>query len=342
MSFSHTASQLIWVTNPAKNTAFEARAIPNTFHTPKNTRTFRSAEENEEALLRMGVNQEMRQLRRGPFQSDLAARTTPTAELFADRFSTACRMYLEPPPGMVGLLWLRSAGGPLLASGVDVANDKLLFVPKSNVVGLVTPDLAGSQAVVVPEDRFNEMLAAFCPECGPLECVSLIEGDTASLRALSRTVLSLLREPGEDLHPERLSNLLAATFSWIGESEGRWPPEKLRVHSVQRRIAKQAEEFICEHYRDAVNLEDVCRETGVGLRSLQRSVRAYFDVTITELLESVRMEAAHRDLSKLRLQESTVTNVALDNGFTHLGRFSVAFHQRYGEKPSEVLARRSG
>ncbi len=305
---------------------------------PERTITFRSAEENEEALLRMGVNQEMRQLRRGPFRSDLAMRATQTAELFADRFSTACRMHLEPQPGMVGLLWLRSAGAPLLASGVDAANGKLLFVPKGTVVGLVLPDLAGSEAIAISEDRFNEMLTAFCPECEPLERVSLIEGDTASLRALSRTVLKLLHMPGEDLHPERLSNLLAAAFSWIGESDGRWPPEKHQVQSVQRRIAKQAEEFICVHYRDAVHLEDICRETGVGLRCLQRSVRAYFDVTLTELLESVRMEAAHRDLSKLRLEESTVTQVALDNGFTHLGRFSVAFHQRFGETPSERLA----
>lgn len=309
---------------------------------PERTITFRSAEENEEALLRMGVNQKMRQLRRGPFRSDLVERVTQTAGLFADRFSTACRMYLEPPRGMVGLLWLRSAAGPLLASGVDAANDKLLFLPKNTVVGLVLPDLAGSEAVGIPEDRFNEMLAAFCPECEPLERVSLIEGDTASLRTLSKTVLRLLREPGEDLHPERLSNLLAATFSWIDEATGRWQPEKLRVQSVHRRIARQTEEFIYEHYHDEVNLEDICRETGVGLRCLQRAIRAYFDVTITELLESVRMEAAHRDLSTLRLEESTVTQVALDNGFSHLGRFSVAFHQRFGEKPSELLARRSG
>ena len=78
------------------------------------------------------------------------------------------------------------------------------------------------------------------------------------------------------------------------------------------------------------------------MRYLQRSIRTYFDVTITELLESIRMEAAHRDLSKLNPEESTVTRVALDSGFSHLGRFSVAHHQRFGEKPSEVLARRSG
>jgi len=243
---------------------------------------------------------------------------------------------------MVGLLWLRSDGAPLLASGVDAANDKLLFLPKSAVLGLVVPDLAGSEAVSVPEDRFNEMFAAICPDCAPLERVSIIEGNTASLRAQSRTVLSLLREPGEDLHPERISNLLAATIGWIGEATGRWPPEKLRVHSAQRQIARLAEEFIYEHYVDAVHVEDICRETGVGMRYLQRSIRTYFDVTFTELLESVRMEATHRDLSRLSPEKSTVTQVALDNGFSHLGRFSVGFHQRFGEKPSEVLARRSG
>jgi AraC-like DNA-binding protein len=309
---------------------------------PERTFTFRSAEENEETMLRMGVNQEMRQLRRGPFRSDLAVRATQTAELFADRFSTACRMYLEPPPGMVGLLWLRSTGAPLLASGVDAANDKLVFIPNSTGVDLVLPDLAGSEAVGIPEDRFTEIFAAICPDCAPLERVSIIEGDTARLRAQSRTVLSLLREPGEDLHPERLSNLLAATFGWIGGATGRWPPEKLWVQSAHRRTAKLAEEFICEHYRDAVHVEDICRETGVGIRYLQRSIRTYFDMTLTELLESVRMEAAHRDLSRLNPEESTVTRVALDNGFSHLGRFSVAHHQRYGAKPSEVLARRSG
>ena len=71
-------------------------------------------------------------------------------------------------------------------------------------------------------------------------------------------------------------------------------------------------------------------------------MRAYFDVTFTELLECVRMEAAHRDLSTLSPEDITVTRVALDNGFSHLGRFSVAFHQRYEEKPREVLARRLG
>jgi AraC-like DNA-binding protein len=307
---------------------------------PERTLTFRSAEESEETMLRMGVNQEMRQLRRGAFRSDLVWRSTETVGLYADRFSTALRVSLEPTPGNIGLLRFSTAGGRLLASGVDVANDNLLFIPKNTTVGLVMPDLTGAETIGISADRFNEMYAAICPDCPPLEDVAIIGGDSAGLNALSSTVLSLLREPGADLHQERFFNLLASTFSWIGESTDRCPTEKLGNPSTHRQIAERAEDFISEHYRDTVLVEDICRETEVGLRSMQRAIRKYFDVTIIELLESVRMTGAYRELSVQNSEERTVTQIALDNGFSHLGRFSVAFHHRYGLKPSEVLAQR--
>ena len=124
-------------------------------------------------------------------------------------------MHLEPPPGMIGLLWLRSTGAPLLASGVDAANEKLLFLPSGTVVGLVLPDLAGSEVIGIPEECFEDMLAAFRPECESPEKMTLFEGNTVDLLALRRNVLRMLSEPGEELPSEWLSNLLAATFGWM-------------------------------------------------------------------------------------------------------------------------------
>ena len=302
------------------------------------TVSFQSAEENEEYLLRLGVNQEMRQLRRGPFRSDLAYRATEHAELYADRYSTASRMYLEPPPGTVGLAWFKSAEDPLLASGVDTANEKLVFIPENNVVGLVVPELGGSECISIPKDRFLNMFAAFCPMCDPLEEVTMFEGNTAELESLSRTILRLLAEPGEELNPEWISNLLAAVFGWVDESTGHSATNHISSQTSFRPIARKTEEYVQEHYRDPIFLEDICRDTGVGLRTLQRCVKKYFNVTVTELVESVRMTSARRDLSRLRPEEASVTRIAFDNGFTHLGRFSMAYRERYGETPSERLA----
>jgi len=303
---------------------------------------FSCAEENEEFMRRHGVKQEVSQLRRGSLQSALAMRGTESADLYADRFSAACQMYLESPPGKAGLMWLRSTGAPALASGVDAANKKLVFIPAGTVVDLVTPDLVSSESITVPVELFNELLAAFCPTCAPLERITLFEGDARSLQALSGALLNILRDPGEDVHPEALSKLLAAIFGWIGDAPGNCPPEKLQAQPARRRIAKRTEEFILEHYHDNVQIEDICRATGVGVRTLQRCIREYFDVTVTEFLESVRLSSAHGELSTLSPLDSTVTHIALDHGFNHLGRFSVAYRQRYGVTPSEQLARRSG
>jgi AraC-like DNA-binding protein len=301
---------------------------------------FSSAEENEEFMVRQGVSQEMRQLRRGPFHSALAFRGTESADLYADRFSSACRMYLEAPPGKVGLIWMRSPVAPVLASGVDVAGNKLVFIPSGTVAGLVTPDLMSAESMTVPVEQFYDMFAALCPSCTAPEQLSVIDGDEKVLQTLRGSFLSLLRDPAKGLHPEALSNLLAAIFGWISDAPGSCPPEELPSQPARRHIAERTEEFILDHYNDNVHIEDLCRVTGAGVRTLQRCIREYFDVTVTEFLESVRLTSAHRELSVLSSSDKTVTHIALDSGFSHLGRFSNAYRQRYGIAPSEQLARR--
>jgi AraC-like DNA-binding protein len=304
--------------------------------------TFTSAEQVEETFLNMGIHQEMQQLGRGSLQADLAVRSTELADLFADRYSKACRMKLESPPDMIGLLFFRSANGKFLANGANVANDKLFFQPKGVVANLVTPDLAGSEVISIPDSRFNKLFETLCPNHARPECMTVIDGNTRQLNGLRRALLKLLAQPETSLDKEEISNLLAATIAWIGDSTGQWQPKDLRVREPCRRIAKLTEEYIQEHYTDAIPIEDICRVTGVGVRTLQRCFREYFDVNISEYISSVRLQKAHRELVASHRSEKTVSHIALKHGFTHLGRFSVLFRQRYGDFPSEVLALRAG
>jgi AraC-like DNA-binding protein len=303
--------------------------------------TFGSAEEIEETFLNMEIRQEMQQLGRGGFQADMAARSTGLADLVADRYSKACRMQLSPPPDTIALVFYRSVNGKLLASGANVANDKLCFQPKGVEVSLVTPDLAGSETILITESRFNDLFETLCPNHTRPEHMRVIAGNTSQLDALRRAVLKLLAQPDAFLDQEELSNLLTATIAWIGDSTGRQPKD-LRVRETCRRIAKLTEDYIQVNYTDAIHMEDICRVTGVGVRTLQRYFSEYFDVTISEYILSVRLHKAHCELVTSHHSEKTVSQIALQHGFNHFGRFSVHFHQRYGECPSEVLAQRAG
>jgi AraC-like DNA-binding protein len=108
------------------------------------------------------------------------------------------------------------------------------------------------------------------------------------------------------------------------------------------RIARSAKEYIETNFHHPVHLEDLSRHTGFSIRMVQRCFRERFDTTITDFLKAVRLDAAYRELAVKYPDETNVKQVALRNGFTHLGRFSGAYRQRFGELPRETLAARPG
>ena len=60
-------------------------------------------------------------------------------------------------------------------------------------------------------------------------------------------------------------------------------------------------------------------------------------MTVTSYLKGVRLDAAYRDLIAAHPSWDTVTTIALRNGCSHLGRFSSAFRERFGQLPRETL-----
>ena len=307
---------------------------------PKWTLEFTSAEECEAALRREDVEQPMRQLGGGPYRSCLAVRNAQRGDLFADRYNTALSMTLNTKPGRVGILIPRTATGRFLVNGTDIGNDRLLVFLHDAAVDIVVPPLAGSEALAVSENDFIEMVDKLCPSLVRLRGVTLVDGDVARLHGLRQRVLDLLNDPAEELPPERVSSLLAEVVIWIADSSSDRPLEELTDARTRSRVAQSARDFIEDNYRETMRIETVCLATGAGTRTLQRSFREHYNTTISDYLKTVRLDAARRDLASAHPKENSVTEIALRHGFSHLGRFSVEFRQRFGESPSETLATR--
>jgi len=309
---------------------------------PDRTITFESAEENEEVMKRWGVKQEMRQLGTGSYRSDLAVLTTEEAELYVDRFSKAVSMDLEPPAGTVGILFPRSASGQFLACGQDVGNEKLIVTPDGSGVDIVIPDLAGSEAITLSKARFIELTEVLAPTYDRQQGLAVIEGNMARMDALRQAVIRLVAQPELEANAEQLSSLLAATVLFITDSPRQGArSETLHAPGTRRRVAKRAQAYIDGHYRQSVRMEDLCRETGVGVRTLQRSFRQYFDFTISDYVKTVRLNATLRELTAAHHAENSVTEIAMRNGCTHLGRFSIEFRRRFGYSPKQTLEKRA-
>jgi AraC-like DNA-binding protein len=307
---------------------------------PGQTVVFHSVEENEETMRAFGVTQELRQLGAGTFRCDMAVRSMPQAEIFVDRFSKAVTICLEPPAGSVGLLVPRSASGRFRCSGENVANDKMVIMPDGCGTDIVVPDLSGSEAVSIPRTRFKEMAEVLCPTSVAPERTAVVEGDVGGLHRLRNAMLELISYPALPADEEEVENLLAAMVTWVGSSSDAGNARHITTTRSRSRIAKLAREFIEEHYREVVRIEHICRFTGVGVRTLQRCFREYFDLTISDYLKAVRLDSARRELVVADGAEDKVSTIAVHNGLTNLGRFSVEFRKRFGESPRETLATR--
>jgi AraC-like DNA-binding protein len=104
-----------------------------------------------------------------------------------------------------------------------------------------------------------------------------------------------------------------------------------------RQVVERVDAWIRTHVAQSISLGELRAVAGVSARTLQEACLARWGQTPIELVASRRLEIARSQLSSGG--SPTVTIAALHSGFSHLGRFSVAYKRAFGESPSETLAR---
>lgn len=112
------------------------------------------------------------------------------------------------------------------------------------------------------------------------------------------------------------------------------PGEKSSVPAAVSR----AEEYMASKANSPLSIADVLAHTGCSRKALFDNFRKYRDYTPGEFLANERLKQAHERLSKPSESDS-VTSIAYESGFSHLGRFSEIYRKRYGVRPSETLKR---
>lgn len=100
---------------------------------------------------------------------------------------------------------------------------------------------------------------------------------------------------------------------------------------------KQALEYIDQHFLHDISTEDMLRRVNVGERILYKSFRDYLNTTPLAYIKALRLKKVREMLVAGKADDIRVTDLALNCGFTHLGRFSKEYKEIYGELPSETL-----
>lgn len=102
------------------------------------------------------------------------------------------------------------------------------------------------------------------------------------------------------------------------------------------REMRRALDYIHANLGEPLRVEDIAREAGLNVRSLQLGFKAAFGLSPMRYLRDVRLDMARYRLSR-RLNRESVTEVAYSVGFSHLGRFSQDYRARFGISPSTTI-----
>lgn len=109
--------------------------------------------------------------------------------------------------------------------------------------------------------------------------------------------------------------------------------------SIAPSFVKKTERFIEEHAHEPITIIELAEHAGVSSRSLFTGFRRFRNTSPMVYLKEVRLRRVHDELRRLERGETTVTSVALRWGFSHLGHFTTDYKRRFGESPSDTLAR---
>ena len=107
------------------------------------------------------------------------------------------------------------------------------------------------------------------------------------------------------------------------------------------RCVRRAVEYLHAHAHETICLDDIANAACVSPRTLEASFQREYQQSPLAFLRALRLTRVHQALQSAARaqQEVSVTELALQNGFSHMGRLAAYYKQRFGCSPSETLRR---
>jgi AraC-like DNA-binding protein len=105
---------------------------------------------------------------------------------------------------------------------------------------------------------------------------------------------------------------------------------------IAPRDVRRAVDYIEAHLDQAITVADLVTATGVAGRTLFMHFKSFKGVSPMRYARDARLRKVRQALLRAD-PEASVTDIALNAGFTHMGRFSVTYRRRFGESPSDTL-----
>ncbi len=99
----------------------------------------------------------------------------------------------------------------------------------------------------------------------------------------------------------------------------------------------KAQAFIRKNLGEEIGPEEIAGAVDVSTRALFAGFKTYLNTTPMRYLKDCRLEMVREALSSMEPRQVSITTIAMNYGFLHLGHFCAAYKQKFGELPRDTL-----
>ncbi len=305
---------------------------------------FSTAEELEHANRETGWDLEYRQLLRAPCSSDYAFREWTDSVLMHEHYHGSLEASGAPPPGMTSIIIPGKPNGRATFQGGALSGDELILVAPGGEIDSVILEGMEVLSCCLPWRVF--LAAAGCvdtvlPDVESMKAVA-VRRPSEQVDRLRSHLMGLLErtDSADELTQQARTSNFALNFAQQLFRGGKDPvvdaPYRAASH---RKHLSLAREYLDANMKGPVKMADVCAHSGATLRTLERVFRRELNVSPSGYLLARRLSAVRRTLVSIDPEHGIIKWVAMEHGFTHMGRFAVHYRKQFGETPSQTLNR---
>ncbi|MFD1007177.1 AraC family transcriptional regulator [Oceanisphaera ostreae] len=271
--------------------------------------------------------------------------TIGCCDIFALRYGAEVEVHPKPFTDFVLIQTPLHGSASIQCDGaaLEVKPGQLLILAPSYNVRLTWHSGCEQLIVKVPRSLLQSTWETLISEDSCTEEVSIpslfhLEGrqGTRGLRLISELLDQLTNEneaPPQWRHHLEVS---LATFILTHKPSTDIIPSPSLGDRKLKLLAKRVDTVMRNRLTTHTTLSKLSSECGASVRNLNNICRKLYDKSPMEHMRNLRLEAARKSL--LNSQSLSVTEVALTYRFTHLGRFSNYYYERFGELPRQTLA----
>ncbi len=140
--------------------------------------------------------------------------------------------------------------------------------------------------------------------------------------------------PGKTTALDELADEIALEL--VAAASGRLTFDELLMPSTRESVRKRARDIIHSHSSQDISISLLCDQLGTSRSTLERSFKAYYGIGPKNYIKLVRLHRLHHQLRGAG-PEARVTEMAMDQGFWHMGQLGRDYLRQFGCLPSETL-----